>query len=367
MTLIRPSLVVSTLALYVVLPAAGAGAKSPGAVGAYVAFRSAHAGTPGQVKALVNEAADAGIQFLLPCAKSTSGSAFYDSKIMPTVYRDFDPLRILIETARQRGLGVYPWICANVDGGRKPSPFLEAHPDWCMVNSRGERAGWFDPSCAEARRYIAATVREIAENYDIDGISLDYVRYGSPGRFCYCDRCRTAFKEAFGLDCIGAERAAAGTDLWRKWRLWRQRQLTAELEEIRHALNSAKPGATLSAYVWGVHTYGSRYDTCQDWKTWIKRGLLDWVNPSGYVYSRDKFKARIADNLKAVPQGFPLLVTIGVRTSHGALETPADVEAYIRDSLALGADGVVLFTLEWTRPFLRDLTPALRDIAAAAR
>ncbi len=139
--------------------------------------------------------------------------------------------------------------------------------------------------------------------------------------------------------------------------------MTAEVDEIRRALECARPGASLSSYVWGAHTYSSAYQTCQDWKTWIKRGLLDWINPSGYVYSRDEFRKRVRDNVAAVPPAFPMLVTIGVKTSHGELETPDEVEAYIRDSLALGADGVVLFTLEWTRRFLGDLTPVLRSIA----
>ncbi len=257
---------------------------------------------------------------------------------------------------------VHPWVCANAEGHASLSPLLEAHPDWCMVSSEGQRVGALDPSSPEARRHVASVIREIAENYDIDGISLDYVRYASGGRFCFCDRCRTAFKEATGLDCTGADEAEPYTKLWRNWRAWRQKQLTAEVEEIRRALNDAKPNALLSTYVWGVHTYGKRYQVCQDWKTWIAKGHLDWINPSGYVYDRDKFKARVKENRKAVPSGFPMLVTVGVRTSHGSLPTSADVETQIRDSLALGADGVVLFTLESSVPFLEDLSPLLHEI-----
>lgn len=349
--------------LCAVSPVLAAG-KSPGVVGAYVHFRSGVADTPERIGALVAEAADAGIQFLLPIAKSTSGTAFYDSRIAPHARTDLDPLKVLIDAAHERGVKVHPWVCANSEGHASLSPLLEAHPDWCMVSSEGKRVGALDPSSPEARRHIASIVREIAENYDIDGISLDYVRYASGGRFCFCDRCKTAFKEATGFDCMEANNAAPYTAPWRRWRAWRQKQLTAEMEEIRRALNDAKPDALLSTYVWGVHTYGKRYQVCQDWKTWIAKGHLDWINPSGYVYDRDKFKARVTDNRKAVPSGFPMLVTIGVRTSHGSLPTSADVETQIRDSLALGADGVVLFTLESTVPFLQDLSPLLHEIAA---
>jgi uncharacterized lipoprotein YddW (UPF0748 family) len=273
-------------------------------------------------------------------------------------------LKVLIEAAHARGLEVHPWVCVNADGGANPSPVLQAHPDWCMVNSEGERVGALDPSSPEVRRHIAGVIGELARKYEIDGVSLDYVRYATPGRFCYCDRCKTAFKEATGLDCTDAYKAPAYSQLWRQWRLWRNRQLLAEMEEIRQALGEARPGALLSTYVWGAQTYGARYDTCQDFKTWIKKGLLDWINPSGYVYDRKTFISRAKANLGATPEGFPTLITIGVRTSHGSLPTAKDVEVQIRDALELGADGVVLFTLESTRPFLKKLSPLFHEIGA---
>jgi uncharacterized lipoprotein YddW (UPF0748 family) len=341
------------------IPASGA---SPGTAGAYVHFRKGHMETPEQIRDYVNKAADAGIQFLLPCGKTTSGMAYYDSDILPRVRPELDSLAVLIEAAHKRGLEVHPWVCVNSEGGASPSQFLQSHPELCMVNSKGERVGALDPSSPEARAYIASVIREIATRYEIDGISLDYVRYASPGRFCYCERCKKEFKAATGLDCSKAYEAAPGTDLWRKWRLWRQRQLLAEMEEIRRTLKDARPDATLSMYVWGAHTYGSRYDTCQDWKTWIRKGLLDWINPSGYVYNRRDFRTRAAANLRSVPEGFPTYITIGVTTSHGRLKSASEVRTQVEDAVDLGASGVVFFTLEYTEPFLEDLSPTLHAL-----
>lgn len=345
---------------FIMLCSAAAFAKSPGKVGAYVNFGAGFSDTPEAVKKLVDEAADAGIQFMLPMATTTSNMAMYDSKILPPVSGGFDRLKALIEEAHKRGMTVHPWVQVNSRG----SAILEQHPDWYQVNQNGERVGYLDPSSPEAREYVISIMREIVGKYDVDGISLDYLRYASGGgRHCFCDRCKAAFKADTGLDCVEADKAAKGTVAWRKWRAWRYEQVNNEAEAIVRAIRAAKPGIQVSSYVWGAQTYGTGFQTCQDYKTWIRRGWLDWINPSGYVYDQQQFIARAAMNRKAVPAGFPMLITIGVRTSHGQCRDAEEVKRHIRDAMDAGADGVVLFTLEWTKPYLRDLAPFLREMA----
>jgi len=331
--------------------------KSPGRIGAYMNFGRGFSDTPEGIKALVDEAADAGIQFIMPMATTTSGMAMYDSKILPHA-GDFDRLKVLIQAAHARGLKVHPWVQINSQGPR----MLEEHPDWCQMNSEGKRVGYLDPSSPQVRVHVNSVVREIAENYEVDGINLDYVRYSGGGRYCFCDRCRSAFKEATGLDCVAADRAEKGTDLWRKWRAWRFGQINTEVEEIAHSIRDARPGTQVSAYVWGAQTYGANFQICQDFKTWIKRGWLDWINPSGYAYKPGEFRKRATDNRKATPPDFPMLITIGVTTSHGRLNSSDEVKTQVREAFDIGADGIVFFTLEYARPFLKDLKPLLHEI-----
>jgi len=324
--------------------------------------------SPEAIDNLIREAAEAGIQFVIPLAKSTSGRALYKSHIVPEAHPGSDDaLELVIKAAHKYGLRVYPWICVNSDGGEEAlSPTLESHPDWCIVNANGQRVGFIDPSSKEARQYVCSIIREIVCGYDVDGISLDYVRYPS-GRNCFCDRCIRMFRESSGYDAREASRAQPGTDLWRKWRAWRMKQVNLEMQEIRKTVEEVKPGIPISSYVWGVHTYGQGFQTCQDWKTWIRKGLIDWINPSGYVYNMKDFQKRVAENRKEIPEGFPYLITIGVRTSHGQLNSASEVKAQVDEAIKLGADGVIFFTLEYTRQYLAELAPFLRQIAQPDR
>lgn len=351
---------VSAILIALVCAPVSAAGKSPGAVGAYLNYSRGYSKTPEDLKALINEAADAGVQFLLPYARTTEGTALYDSKIMPQLPKGYDTLKVVIEAAHARGMKVYPWFVVNSDGFNEFSPITQQHPDWCMVDISGKRKPWLDPSCPEARQYIVSVAKEIAANYDIDGLSLDYLRYAE-GRHCFCDRCTSAFKEQFGLDAKSADDVKNGSLAWAKWRLWRYRQTNQLAREIRAGLKEVKPEAELSAYVWGAQTYGTGWSICQDWKTWVKEGLLDWVNPMGYYSVRSEFLAAAKWNREATPE-FPMLVTLAVRSRGGKAQALARTSQQINDAMDCGADGVVFFTLEYARPLLKELSPLLHKL-----
>jgi len=338
-------------------------AKSPGAVGAYLNYSRGYSKTPEDLKALVNEAADAGVQFLLPYARTTEGTALYDSKIMPQLPKGYDALKVVIEAAHARGMKVYPWFVVTSDGFSDFSPITKEHPDWCQVDIKGKRKAWLDPSSPEARRYIVSIVKEIAANYDVDGLSLDYLRYAE-GRHCFCDRCKAAFKAEFGIEAVEADDIKNGSWNWAKWRLWRFRQTNQLAREIRAGLKEVKPDAELSAYVWGAQAYGTGWSICQDWQTWVEEGLLDWVNPMGYYSKRPEFLTAAKWNREMATPDFPMLVTLAVRSRGGKAQAVARTSQQIRDAADCGADGVVFFTLEYARPLLKDLSPLLHDLAA---
>ena len=339
-----------------------AGGKSPGAVGAYLNFGRGYSNTPEDLRALVNEAADAGVQFLLPYARTTEGTAYYDSKIMPHTKKPYDALKVVIEAAHARGMKVYPWFVVTADGYSEDSPITKEHPDWCMVDINGKRVPWLDPSSPDARRYVCSIVKEIAA-YDIDGLSLDYLRYATPGRYCFCDRCKAAFKADFGVDAVEADNIKNGSWNWAKWRLWRYRQNNQLAREIRAALREVKPEAELSAYVWGAQSYGTGWGICQDWQTWVEEGLLDWVNPMGYYSVRREYITAAKWNREMATPDLPMLVTMAVRSRGDKAQAVARTKQQIHDAMDCGANGVVFFTLEGARPLLKDLSPILHDLA----
>ena len=91
----------------------------------------------------------------------------------------FDPLRVFISAAHARGLAVHAWINPlRISTGRTPEKLSEDNP---YIKWNGSQEDFFeykegiyyDPASTRVRKLIIDGVRELAENYDIDGVQID--------------------------------------------------------------------------------------------------------------------------------------------------------------------------------------------------
>jgi uncharacterized lipoprotein YddW (UPF0748 family) len=310
----------------------------------------------------------AGIDFILPYTKLTSGKVKWDSKVAPKdMIETPDFLGAVTEAAHKAGLKVYPVFCVCTEGGdTKVNALLEKNPSWAYKGVEGPM-GYIDPGNKDARRYQIALMVEMASKYPIDGISLDYMRM--PNRVGYTDTARAAFLKtkqvdlakiidpATTLETEGGKKPSAKAKVqahpvWAEYKEWRREQLNQFMREMRTAVHKARPGLPMSSYCWGAHTLTGNFETCQDWKTWIDQKQLDWINPSGYRYTDESFKEAAALNRKTVPKSVPFYITIGVSTSHGKLEDPAALRKHMTFAKEAGAEGLCFFTWEALRKFM---------------
>ncbi len=351
----------------------------PGKAGVYVRF-SEEIKSPRLLLKEMKAIKAAGIDFILPAGKHTSGAVNWDSKVAPPdLVANRQYMEMVVEYAHAVGLKVYPVVCVSTEGGDKVmNSLLQKNPSWACYFEGGRR-GYIDPGNADARAYEAALIAELVSNYDVDGLSLDYMR--CPNRVAYSDTGREHFLEKHkvdlaeivsispdvALDTEGGKKAlsdvstsARSHPIWPEWKRWRTDKINLFMREIEAAVHKAKPGLPISSYCWGAHTYVGNFESCQDWKTWIKEGLLTWINPSGYRYTDESFIEAANGNRAAVTKNVPMYITIGVLTSHGSLATADDVKRHISMSKQAGADGVIFFTWESLRKFLPDVSEAIK-------
>lgn len=370
------------LALLLVSVAAALAENKPGKIGAYVTFRDADLKSPPRLNALMQELSTSGVDFIIPfMAKHTSGTVNWDSAVAPKeLIGDPTYMEKVVKSARAAGLKIHPAVGVVTEGSENgPNALLQKNPTWAF-HYHGKRQGYMDPGNAEARRYEIALITELITKYDVDGLSLDYMR--CPNRIGYTDTGREYFlkhhkvdlakiaglDEKVELDTEGGRRAvsqmnaaARAHPIWPGWHRWRTEQMNNFMRELAEAVRKAKPGLPISSYVWGARTYTGNYETCQDWKTWIQKGWLDWINPSGYRYTDADFREAVVSNRKLIPQGFPYYITIGVATSHGKLESADDVIRYLGIAAEEGVDGIIFFRWNSLQPFLPEVTPYLKS------
>jgi uncharacterized lipoprotein YddW (UPF0748 family)/N-acetylmuramoyl-L-alanine amidase len=127
--------------------------------------------------------------------------ALYKSKIFPAsryvsgtcgkaADGDFDSLAYLIEIAHENGMEVHAWVNPlRVTTGTADSPNQNVkdlpessparqHPEWVVPYADGKL--YFDAGYPGVRKLVADGVKEIAANYDVDGIVFDDYFYPYP-------------------------------------------------------------------------------------------------------------------------------------------------------------------------------------------
>ena len=115
-----------------------------------------------------------------------SGTAYYSSAYEPwgyyAGYEDpgYDPLTKAIELAHEKGMEVHAWFNVfQTSSTHLGSPAYE-NPEWICRDQNGTAMSSYrslSPGLPAVREYTIKVAMEIVNNYDIDGLHLDYVRW----------------------------------------------------------------------------------------------------------------------------------------------------------------------------------------------
>ncbi|HDN02125.1 MAG TPA: hypothetical protein ENF42_04030 [Candidatus Bathyarchaeota archaeon] len=140
------------------------------------------------------------------------------------------------------------------------------------------------------------------------------------------------------------------------------------MKELYEAVKRLKPQVLVSAYVWTVR---DPYICLRDWVEWVRKGYLDAVNPSGYIYNYKEYINRCKENIEAIRRvnpRVPIFINIGVHTSHGTLKSAAEIIKWVEGARKLKADGISYFTMKTLLPYIDEVSKALfREKASVPR
>lgn len=293
--------------------------------------------------------------------------AYYDSDVLPrttdpALVEGFDALAYLVEGAHARGLDLEAWIptmpAYHPVYDDLPAPegwvWTEHGPDapedqrWVTRYADGTWDDHLDPALPAVRDHVSAVTAEIARNYDVDAVHLDYIRYVEGDTGYHPDVLARYRRET------GAEGVPAPDDP--QWSAWRRQEVMAMVRQVRDAVREVDAGLPVTAAVVaageGPSAVGGFERTRpyarfhQDWVSMVEEGLLDAVYPMNYfdeqVYGAWyaqwlDFEAQLADATGVVVAG-------GVA---GYLNRPeASIGQLRRATEAL--DGAVLYSFQQT-------------------
>jgi uncharacterized lipoprotein YddW (UPF0748 family) len=347
--------------------------------------------SPEKIQQMVESAAAAGFNSLIVQVRGR-GDAYYRSRWEPRAIElkdqplDFDPLALTIAEAHRRGLKVHAWLntslLANLDAlPDSPQHVYNAHPEWLAVPravaadlysmsprdaryrerivewskaNRGELEGVYTgPANKKVREHIYRIWMDVLKKYQVDGIHFDYVRLASPD----FDYSRTALK-AFGkwLDPLlsPTERRTlkrylpanplAATEMYKeRFADFQREQITILVTSIYRDVKRRRPEVIVSAAVFAndENAYTRRF---QDWRRWLKMGILDVACPMAYSPDTAVFQKQI-EIATSTAHAAGRRIWAGI----GAYRIPAEstVEK-INVARTIGADGIILFSYGFT-------------------
>ncbi len=347
--------------------------------------------SPEKIRRMIDSAASAGFNTLIVQVRGR-GDAYYRSRWEPRAIElkdqptDFDPLATTIVEAHKRGLKVHAWLntslLANLDAlPTDPAHVYNKHPEWLAVPrpvaaelyqmspddpryrsrivewskaNRAELEGVYSgPANPKVREHIYRIWMDILAKYGIDGLHFDYVRFASPD-FDYSRTSLGKFRNWLEPQLTASDRnalkkklkenpLAAAETYTEKFADFQREQVTALVTRIYHAVKKRRPDVTVSAAVFAndENAYTRRF---QDWRRWLRMGILDVACPMAYTPDTAIFQKQIEVAVSnAHPAGRRVWAGIG------AYRIPAEstVEK-ISTARTVGADGIILFSYDFT-------------------
>lgn len=200
----------------------------------------------------------------------------------------FDPLAFAVSECHKRGMECHAWMITYPLGNNRSFSFNRRSgllkKEFCKYY-KGE---WYlDPGNPKSDEYLLAIVHEIVDNYDVDGIHFDYIRYpdenkGFPDKDSY---------KKYGGGLSLAE--------------WRRANVTNFVKQAYDYVKSQKPWIQVSSSPLGIYrSLSGRGDkwsgfesVYQDSYNWLKMGIHDAVYPMMY-YDGENFFPYVKDWLK---------------------------------------------------------------------
>lgn len=295
--------------------------------------------------AMVDSYSKANLNILIP-EVLYHGYTIYPSKLdkQNDKWSGYDPLAAMIREAHTRGMEVHAWVPVFRQGyTQDKGPILTAHPDWIAENKWGETLSanggyWICPSIPEARNYLQSLFKEIALNYDIDGLHLDYIRFENqfPSPYCYNKSCRDKFKCEYGIDPMDIDPL---TEQQVTWHLWRENLVNTFVQEVSSDIKKIKPQVKISAAV-GSFPDTARVSLLQNWPNWVDNKWLDFITPMAYTNDTDTFTKMLTSEHEALGNKTIILPGIGLHTQKDSAVILGQI-GIVRDG---EFDGVTLFS-----------------------
>lgn len=213
-------------------------------------------------------------------------STFENNEPRSYILKDsnFDPLGYLIKRLKNSSIEIHAWVPVFVltphDLSKIDTNHLYyKHPEWITVSNTGKKmdylkheGAFLDPGIPAVQNYMLNVIGDIARNYKVAGIHLDYIRYPD---------------SIYGYNPLALENFRQSGDT--NFAMWKEEQINDFVNKAFIELKNINPKLKLSAAVYGNQLKAIN-TLSQNWKNWLKGYYIDDIYIMAYNTSNVSFE-----------------------------------------------------------------------------
>jgi len=275
-------------------------------------------------------------------------------------FQGWDPLQVWTEEAHKKGMKIHVWFqtfyAGNEDISKNPKHVISAHPDWANIQRRyysagkptpsaAEHGGYFlDPANPDVQKYLSELISEISNNYSIDGLNIDYIRYPASlpinfplyaeSTWGYSTYARNEFCKIYGIDPVNL---TPDNPMWQNWVYYRQNKITSFVSSLKSI--TAGKNITISTVIFPKLEETS-VAKLQDWQSWGCNKYVDVFTP--LIMGTDKLLVQnhVCEIRNIVNDNVSIYTGLFEPFTAGS---PVDLLNQIKAARESGASGIVIF------------------------
>lgn len=256
---------------------------SPQRIGLWVDFTM---GTH-KVEEVIKDIKSIGATDIFLMAKDYEGHAYFsDSK------NGNDLFGQMYKALKLAGIRVHAWLPVLMS-----TNIAQTNPEWAMFGDNNEISlNWLSPSNPEVKFLVKNTIKTLLDEYELDGIHLDYIRYPGLG-YDFSDQAVDSFIKEKSLENI--KRGDLLSKYYMEWVDWRTQEITHLVQSIRETIDfydNRKIELSAALIADASTLYRSQENFGQNYSQLAK--YLDLIIPMAY-FKDDKKPAEWISNVIA--------------------------------------------------------------------
>ena len=275
------------------------------------------------------------------------GDAYYSSQIVPRgrflTDPDFDPLSYAVEKGHSLGLKVHAWLnifllWSSPELPKDTTHLFLVHPDWLDETRNGQQniepnfdngsggiTRFISPSAKGVTDHFISVLKEILDQYDVDGIHLDYLRLADLD-YGYHSENESRFMLKYGLLPDNINNVGNREEiefLQFEWDQIRRESVTDFMRQYSEVIIAQKPDCILSVAVKPNPSVAkNRY--FQEWDLWLTEGLVDYVVPMNYEKELTGFLNNISSIEENVQRKYNRSIIMGLAVYNQSPESASE-------------------------------------------